>query len=161
MCLYVEPSKDYVRSWIQTLFVLRLYTPVSPNVPQMESIIIRRPPKMLPTKLLITCTCFQRITSYLVHTNFSSCMIILQSFQFVSQVVRLLCSPQNVFQMSPLALQAHFPGAHKIVNDTNTFFCGDCPDHGCNCCVQVNDCLGVVFIHSVLEITPKVQICGC
>ena len=60
---------------------------------------------MLPTKLLITCTCFQRITSYLVHTNFSSCMIILQSFQFVSQVVRLLCSLQNVFQMSPLALQ--------------------------------------------------------
>ena len=51
--------------------------------------------------MLITSTCFQRITSYLVDINFSLCMIIPQSFQFVGQIVWLLCSLQNVFQMTP------------------------------------------------------------
>ena len=30
----------------------------------------------------------------------------------------------------------------------------------CNCCLEVTDCLGVVFIHSVLQIAPKVKIWG-
>ena len=55
-------------------------------------------------------------------------MIIPQSYQFVGQIVWLVCSLQNVFQMIPLALQAHLQMASKIVNDTNTFLYGDCPD---------------------------------
>ena len=31
---------------------------------------------------------------------------------------------------------------------------------GCECCLQVTDCLGVVFVHSVIQITPKVNILG-
>ena len=65
---------------------------------------------MRPTKLLITSTCFQRITSHVVHINFSLCIIISQYFQFIGQIVRLLCSLRNVFQMPPLALQAHLLG---------------------------------------------------
>ena len=53
--------------------------------------------------------------SYFVHVNFSLCIIIPQSFQFVGQVVWLLCSLQNVFQMTPLALQAHLQAMCKIV----------------------------------------------
>ena len=77
------------------------------------------PPKMPPTKMLITSV--QRFASYLVHSNFSLCRIIPQSFQFVCQMVRLLCYLQNVFQMTPLALQAHLQATREIVNDTNAF----------------------------------------
>ena len=70
------------------------------------------------TKMLITSTCFQRITLYLVLINFSLCMIIPRSFRFVGQIVRLLCSLQNMLQMTPLALPAHLQAARKIVSDT-------------------------------------------
>ena len=100
--------------------------------------------KMPPTKMLIMSTCFQRITSYLVHINSSLCMIIPQSLQFVGQIVRLLCSLLNVFQMTPLALEAHLQAAHETVNDTSTFLYGDCPDPGCNCCLQVTDCFRTI-----------------
>ena len=36
----------------------------------------------------------------MVNINFSLGMIIPQSFQFVGQIVRLLCSLQNVLQMT-------------------------------------------------------------
>ena len=65
------------------------------------------------------------------------------------------CAPDD-----PLVLQAHLQVVREIVNDTNTFLYGDCPDLGCDCCLQVTDCLGVVFVHSVLQITPKVKIWG-
>ena len=45
-------------------------------------------------------------------------MIIPQIFQFVGQIIRLLCSLQNVLQMTPLALQRHFAsvvGLDKLV----------------------------------------------
>lgn len=51
---------------------------------------------------------FSAITSYLVHTSFSLCVIIPQSFSFIGQIVGLLCSFQNMFQMPPLAFQAHW-----------------------------------------------------
>ena len=73
---------------------------------------------MPPTKTLITSTCFQQITSYLVHINFSLFLVILQSFQFVGQIVWLLCSLQNVFQMTSLGVQAHLQKAGEIVNNT-------------------------------------------
>ena len=73
--------------------------------------------KMPPTKMPITSTCFQGITSYLVHINFSLWMIIPQSFHLAGQMGRLSCSLQNVFQMTPLVLQAHLQAAHEIVND--------------------------------------------
>ena len=47
-----------------------------------------------------------------------------------------------------------------MINDTNTFLYGDCPDHDCNCCFQVTVSLGLVFVHSVLHLTPKVNIWG-
>ena len=94
------------------------------------------PPPMPPTRMLITSTCFQSVTSYLVHINFSLCRISPQSFQFVGQVVQLLYSIRNMFQMTPLALQAHLQVAYKIVNNTNTFLYRDLPDPGCNCCLQ-------------------------
>ena len=77
---------------------------LQPNLPVQGD-----PPKMPPTKMLITSssTYVQRFTSYLVHINFSLCRIIRQSFQSVCQMVSLLCSLLNVFQMTPLALQAH------------------------------------------------------
>ena len=103
---------------------------------------------------------FQRITSLLLHIIFSFCMIIPQSFHFVGQIVRFVCFLQNVFQTTPLVLQAYLQEAREIVNDTKTFLCGDCPDPGCNCCFEVTDCLGVVFVHSVLQTTPKVKFCG-
>ena len=112
------------------------------------------------TKMLITSTCFQRITLFLVHMHFSVCMIIPQSSPFVGQIIRLLSSLQNVFQVNPLALQAHLQAARETANNTNTFLCVDCPDSGCNCCFQVSDCLGVAFVHSVLQIAPKVNIWG-
>ena len=77
-------------------------------------------PKDMPPTKMVTSTCFQQ-TSYLVHINFSLCMIVPQSFQFVGQIVQLLCSLQNVFQMTHLALQAHLQAAREIVIDTNTF----------------------------------------
>ena len=80
--------------------------------------------------MLITSIYVQRFPSYLVHINFSLCGIIPQSFQSVYQMVRLLYSLQNVFQMTPLALQAHLQAAREIVNDTNAFLYGDCPDPG-------------------------------
>ena len=87
---------------------------------------------MPPTRMLITSTWFQSVTSYLVNINFSLCRISPQSFQFVGQIVQLLCSLQTIFQMTPLALQAHLQVAYKIVNNTNTFLYGDLPDPGCN-----------------------------
>jgi len=80
---------------------------------------------------------FQRITSWLLHIIFSFCMIIPQSFQFVGQIVRFVCFLQNVFQTTPLVLQAYLQEAREIVNDTKTFLYGDCPDPGCNCCFQL------------------------
>ena len=85
-------------------------------------------------------------------------MSIPQSCQFLGQIVRLLCSLQNVLQMIPLALQSHLQAAREIISDTNTFLYRDRPDPGCYCCLQVTDCLGVVFVHSVLQITPKLKI---
>ena len=41
------------------------------------------PPKMPPTKMLITSTCFQWVTSYLMHINFSVYMIIPQRLQYL------------------------------------------------------------------------------
>ena len=61
---------------------------------------IGSPLKMLSTKMLITSTCFQQITSYLVHTNFSLCMFNLQRLQSPGQIVRLLCSLLNVLQIN-------------------------------------------------------------
>ena len=87
-------------------------------------------------------------------------MIIPQSVQCVGQIVRLLCCLQNRFQMTPLGFQEHLQTVREIVNGTNTFLYGDCPDPGCNYCLQVTDCLGVVFVHSVLQINPKVKTCG-
>ena len=81
--------------------------------------------------------------------NFGLYMIISQSFQFVGRIVQLSCS-----------LQAHLHVAHKIVNDINSFLCGGCPDPGCNCCLQVTHCPRVVFIHSVLQITPTAKNLG-
>ena len=46
------------------------------------------PQKMPPTKMLITSTCVQRFTSYLVHINFSLWRNIPQSFLSVGQMVR-------------------------------------------------------------------------
>ena len=54
----------------------------------------------------------------------------------------------------------HLQAALKTVNDTKTFVYEDCSDPGCSCCLQVSDCLGAVFVHSVLQRTPKVNICG-
>ena len=65
-----------------------------------------------------------------------------------------------MFQITPLALQSHLQAAREIVNDTNTFLYVVCPDPGCNCYLQVTDCLGVVFVLSVLQITLKVKIGG-
>ena len=87
-----------------------------------------------------------------MHTNFCLSMIIPQSFQFVGQMVRLLLSLQNVFQMTFLTLQA----ACEIAKDRKVFLHGDCSDPYCNCCLQVTDYLGVVFVYSV----PKVNIWG-
>ena len=65
--------------------------------------------------MLITSIRFQRITSYLAHINVScSCLSIPQSVRFVGQIARVLCSLQNVFQMKPLALQAHLQAAREI-----------------------------------------------
>ena len=58
---------------------------------------------MLPTKMLITSTCFQVWRS-------NSLTVI---------------SLQNVFQMTPLVLQVHLQVVREIVNDTNTVLYGD------------------------------------
>ena len=56
------------------------------------------PPPHATHKNANNFTCFQSITSYLVHINFSLCRISPQSFQFVGQIVQLLYSLQNMFQ---------------------------------------------------------------
>ena len=73
---------------------------------------------MPPTKMLITPTRLQRITSYLVHITFRLCVIIPQSLQFVDQIIRLLCSLQNMFQITPMALQEHLQAEPEIVSHT-------------------------------------------
>ena len=60
----------------------------------------------------------------------------------------------------PWVRQAHLQATREIVNDTNTFLYGDCSDPGCNCCLQVTDCLRIVSVHSVLQIIPKVKFWG-
>ena len=70
------------------------------------------------TKTLITSTGFQLITASLVHINLGLCMIILQSFQFVGQIVRRWYSLQNVFQMTRFVSKAHVQSAREIVSDT-------------------------------------------
>ena len=47
--------------------------------------------------------------------------------------------------------------ARENVNDTNTFLYGDCHNPGCNCCLQVTDCLGLVFVYSVLQIIRRLN----
>ena len=98
----------------------------------------------------------------LLHIWCTLTSVYARSFHKVShsEIVKLLCSLQNVFQTIPLALQTHLQAAREIVHDTSRFLYGDCPGPGCNCCLQVTDCLGVVFVHSVLQITPKVKIWG-
>ena len=66
------------------------------------------------------------------------------------------CRNCSIFTM----LQIVEAVAREIVNDKNTFLHGDCPDPGCNCCLQGTACLGAVFLHSVLQITQKVKIRG-
>ena len=114
------------------------------------------PKKIPPTKMLISSTRFQRTTSYLVHINFCLCMIIPQSFQFVRQIVRLWSSLRNVFQTTPWRCR-HTCKRRAKLSMTQTHSSRDRPDPGCNCCLQVTDCVGVVFVHSVLQITPKVK----
>ena len=63
-----------------------------------------------------------------MHINFSLRKITPQVNLFVGQMVQLLYFLENVFQMTPLALQTHLQVAHKIVNDTNVFLYGDCPN---------------------------------
>ena len=43
-----------------------------------------------------------------------------------------------------LALQVYLQAADKIVNVTNAFIYGDCPDPDCNCCLHVTNCLGLL-----------------
>ena len=117
-------------------------------------------PKDMPPTKMITSTCFQQ-TSYLVHINFSLCMIVPQSFQFVGRIVQILCSLQNVFQMTHLALQAHLQAALEIASDTNTFnYPGviavfKSPIVFVNDIIQVTGCFRTL---KVLQITPKVKI---
>ena len=59
--------------------------------------------------------------------------------------------------MTLLAMQAHLQAACEIVHDTHIPLWGL---HVCNCVFQVTDYLGVVFVHSVLQIAPKVKIWG-
>ena len=75
------------------------------SITQHRSHVQGHPKTMPPTKMLITSTYVQRFTSYLVHINFRLWRIIPQRFQFVGQMVRLLCYLQNVFQTLPICTE--------------------------------------------------------
>ena len=80
-------------------------------------------------------------------------------------VLYFFCDKRVIFVATKILLVAapamiHLQAALKTVNDTKTFLYGDCSDPGCNCSLQVTDCLGDVFLYSVLQITPKVNIWG-
>ena len=116
------------------------------------------PRKIPPTKMLITSACFQRITSYLVHipfvhdhfTKLPVCRSKSPIFIFSPKCV--LNDPLGV--AGTLACGARNCQWHEYIP-----LYGDCPDPGCNSCLQVTDCLGAVFVHSVLQIIPEANIC--
>ena len=62
--------------------------------------------------------------------------------------------------MSSPALQAHLDPTGKLLDDPPAFLPWDRFYCCCDCCLQVRDSLGVVSIHPVLKVSPKIKIWG-
>ena len=62
--------------------------------------------------------------------------------------------------MASSALKAHLHTSRKIVNDSHTFLPWDFPDLCCDCCFQFTNCLRIVLVHIILEISPQIKIWG-
>ena len=52
----------------------------------------------------------------------------------------------------PIGVAGTLGAVREIDNDSSAFLYWDCLDTGCNCCVQVIDCPGVVSVHSLLQV---------
>ena len=96
------------------------------------------------------------ITSYLVHipfvhdhfTKLPVCRSETPTFMFSPKCV--LNDPLGV--AGTLACGAGNCQWHEYIP-----LYGDCPDPGCNSCLQVTDCLGLVFVYSVLQIIRRLN----
>ena len=61
-----------------------------------------------------------------------------------------------MLQLSSPALQAHLDPAGKVLDDPPAFL----PWDRSYCCLQVRDSLGVVAIHPVLKVSPRIKVWG-
>ena len=60
-----------------------------------------------------------------------------------------------MLQISTFLLETDLEAACKVVNHSDTFLFGDGSDVPSDCLFQFRDCLRVVLIYTVLQITPK------
>ena len=65
-----------------------------------------------------------------------------------------------MLQMGPFLLEVHLNSPGKAVYDSAALLLWDGSDFLSDSCLEFRDGLRVVFIHSVLQITPPVEIWG-
>ena len=107
------------------------------------------------TKNRTTSKILFRLTQNFSYIRSSLCSRHLQSFK---SVLQKLCfnGAQKMLQMNSPALQAHLDPADKVLDDPPAFL----PWDRSYCCLQVRDSLGVVAIHPVLKVSPRIKIWG-
>ena len=62
--------------------------------------------------------------------------------------------------MSTFALQAHLDSTCKIVNYSDVFLPGNCPNFGADGCLQLRESLGIVLVDMIFETIPQIKIWG-
>ena len=72
----------------------------------------------------------------------------------------MLATFKDMLQMSTMLTETLLNAPCKIVHHADTLCPWNLPDPCCYCSFQVHDCLGVVFIGVVFQITPQIEIWG-
>ena len=81
------------------------------------------------------------------------------AFLQISNDLHCICSTlQYVLQMSTVLLETDLKGVQSCC--TYTFFLGDSSGVLCDCLFQFRNCLGIVLMHMVFQVIPKVEVWG-
>ena len=124
----------------------------------MHNIVQGDPKKTEPINFLITPTKIKQNYSNFVHLNFCLCMVIPQSFSNLGCFAQKLCSLQKNVRNDLLETDSH--QLCKIVNHSHALFSGDFSDFYCNSSLEFTNCLRIVLICIVLQISPEIKIWG-
>ena len=65
---------------------------------------------------------------------------------------------QDVFQMCSSTLQTHLHPTCRVLDNSDALFPWNRPDFSSNRCLEIRNCLWIVYVHIVLQIALKVKV---